>query len=272
MSYQRIRWLILLLPTVVIGFWEYIRHEFLLPYISMNLGNWLSPFIVLLATLTISRKLFTRYEQLQKQLEDERAEKAVFQERERIARELHDGIAQTLFLCSVQIDLLQRQHSHIQWDPLKNNLQQIHNYVRHSITTLKERPPLSSMDWKKQVDHVANELQEQIKIPITTKIQIHEDALTAEERIQLLDCIREALTNIRKHAHRANYVLIHLFPTQSGWRLEIEDDGEGFEGDPLSQPERFGLKMMRDRAREINAQMKIQRIQGKTRVSIEKED
>ena len=46
----RLKWLILLIPTLTIGLWEYVRHAFLLPYMSMEHGNFLAPFIVLAVT------------------------------------------------------------------------------------------------------------------------------------------------------------------------------------------------------------------------------
>ncbi|MGP3788041.1 hypothetical protein [Paenibacillus sp. 1A_MP2] len=43
MSYKQIKWMILLVPTFTVGLWEYIRHQFLMPYLSMDAGNWLTP-------------------------------------------------------------------------------------------------------------------------------------------------------------------------------------------------------------------------------------
>ncbi|WP_269431669.1 hypothetical protein [Bacillus sp. JCM 19034] len=42
MTYKQIKWLILLIPTLTSAAWEYVRHEYLLPYISMEVGNLLS--------------------------------------------------------------------------------------------------------------------------------------------------------------------------------------------------------------------------------------
>ena len=98
MTYKQLKWFILLIPTVTVGVWEYVRHEYLLPYISMEVGNWLTPVIVLFVTFTLLTRFFKKLETIQEELRIERAEKAVLEERERIASNLHDGMAQSLFL------------------------------------------------------------------------------------------------------------------------------------------------------------------------------
>ncbi|WP_233567853.1 histidine kinase [Cohnella faecalis] len=105
---RKIKWLILLIPTLTIGLWEYVRHAFLLPYMTMDLGNLLAPFIVLAVTLTVVRGLFSHLEHSQVALQAERTLSAALEERERLARELHDGIAQSLFLLAVKLDQLDR--------------------------------------------------------------------------------------------------------------------------------------------------------------------
>jgi len=100
-SYKQIKWLILIIPTLTIGLWEYVRHDFLLPYISMELGNVLAPIIVFLVTILFLTQLFDILERNQKELERAKALQAALEEREKIARELHDGIAQSLFLINV---------------------------------------------------------------------------------------------------------------------------------------------------------------------------
>ena len=108
MTYKQLKWLILLVPTITVGLWEYVRHEYLLPYISMDTGTWLTPVTVLLVTFTLLTRFFSKMENIQKQLRIERAEKAALQEREQIAHGLHDGVAQSLFLLSIKVNQLEK--------------------------------------------------------------------------------------------------------------------------------------------------------------------
>ncbi|BCJ88074.1 hypothetical protein skT53_30590 [Effusibacillus dendaii] len=65
---------------------------------------------------------------------------------------------------------------------------------------------------------------------------------------------------------------MHFFLREkSGWYLIIEDDGQGFTGDPFSDPSRYELRMMRERAEEMGWKFKIERFNGRTRIEIGKE-
>lgn len=272
MSDKQIKWLILIIPTLVIGLWEYVRHEFLLAYISMELGNWLSPVIVFFVTMTFLVRLFRRYEQLQEQLKKERAEKAILQERERIARELHDGIAQSLFLSSVQVNQMkQKQPSASEWEDLNKSLRQIHDYVRYSISNLKSPPgPNPATAWKVRVQELAEQFRLDTGVSVVLSLKLEETRLTAKEKVELFACLQEALANIQKHAH-ATQVTIRLHPTEHGWSLEVEDNGQGFSGNPFQQPQRFGLRIMRERVSDIQATISFSRKHGKTKLVITKE-
>ena len=72
MSYKQIKWMILLIPTLTVGLWEYIRHQFLMPYLSMDAGNWLTPVIVYLVSVTLLSRLFRMLEGARATLEQEK--------------------------------------------------------------------------------------------------------------------------------------------------------------------------------------------------------
>ncbi|KAI7246577.1 hypothetical protein KC345_g12051, partial [Hortaea werneckii] len=100
--------LILLLPTIMVGIWEFVRHQFLMQYISMDTGNYLTPALVFLFSIILLLPLFRMLERNQRELEHERAASTAMEARELLAKELHDGMAQSLFLLSVRIDRLEQ--------------------------------------------------------------------------------------------------------------------------------------------------------------------
>lgn len=269
MSYKQIKWLILTIPTISVGLWEYIRHEYLLPYISMELGNWLTPVIVLVITLTLLVHLFVIYEKMQEDLKKERAENAVLQDRERIARELHDGMAQTLFLCSVELDNLQEKYNDPSLNRINQHLRQLHDDVRQAITNLKTSDGNSLFFLRDKILHLMERFQIDTGIDVTTNLQLKGDQLNSKEKVELFACLQESFTNIRKHA-RADKVTVNLLPAGEGWKCMIEDNGIGFDGNIFSHPDRYGLRIMQERAESIGARLQIRRQSGKTIVSIEK--
>lgn len=268
MSTKQIKWLILAIPTLTIGIWEYLRHTILLPHISMELGNWLSPIIIFLVTITLVNPLFQAYEHLSQQLKQERASKQLMQERERIARELHDGIAQTLFLSSVQVEKLKAVAPHEQWRELQHSLHHIQEYVRRSIHTLKTETQLSL---SAQLTAIIKQFRLDTGIDVDYETHFQEDHFSQKEGWEITAIANEALTNIRKHA-LANKIWIKLVSNPINWELTIEDNGVGFEKDKLQSANSFGLSIMKQRAEECKANFSFSRKGMKTIVHIQKGD
>lgn len=272
MTYKKVKWGILFIPTLTIGIWEYVRHAFLLPYITMETGNWLSPLIVMIVTLASLLKLFSVMERLQEELNRERAEKAILMERERIARELHDGIAQSLFLLSVKIHQLEQEQ---QWrnsdrfQALKETIRRVHDDVRQAISNLKSPPSSHSLPWKQSMEECIHDFEKETGIPVTHHWDIQESSLSPKEKVELSACLRESLMNIRKHAN-AHQVEVQLTTKKSGWLFFVEDDGQGFTEDPQNLPSRYGVRMMRERAKEMGWSFDISRRNNRTRIEIRK--
>jgi two-component system nitrate/nitrite sensor histidine kinase NarQ len=253
MLYKNIKSLILIIPTLTIGLWEYVRHAYLLPYISMDLGNWLAPLIVFLVTMTLLRQLFQMMEVLQEQLQQERAATAALEEREKIARELHDGIAQSLFLLSVKVDRLKQGEPEEREDPyqsFKKTVHQINEYVRQAIANLRYPPVAQSVPWMESIHNLVQEFES--KTSITTKLdwRLHEEKLNLKEKVELYATLREALINVHKHA-KAKQAWITGEVQPGGWRCCVKDDGRGFPPGILEISKGFGLPIMKERAQEM---------------------
>jgi two-component system nitrate/nitrite sensor histidine kinase NarQ len=272
-SYKQIKWLILTIPTLTIGLWEYVRHEFLLPYISMELGNWLAPVIVFLVSVLFLTKLFDMMERYQKELEAAKALKAAVQEREKIARELHDGIAQSLFLLNVQIDRMEKTHeldSEL-FRQFKENVHRTNAYVRQAIADLRHPAGAANVPWMQALTSLIEEIKQESDLKFAIDWRIPEDRLTAREKVELLASIREALLNIYKHA-AARHVRIEAKETEAGgWQCQVTDDGRGFDKNDAYKDGHYGIKMMEDRAKRMNWQFAVDRQGRETVVSIRKE-
>ncbi|MFB9330325.1 sensor histidine kinase [Paenibacillus aurantiacus] len=259
MRYKRIKWLILWIPTATIALWEYVRHAFLLPYISMDLGNLLAPVIVLVVTLTLVRGLMRMLEEAHESLQRERAVKAALVEREQLARELHDGISQSLFLLAVKLDRLEREteggaaaQTAVQ---LRGTVRRVFEDVRQSIANLRSEPSLADTEWMQPVVLLAEEMASTDGIRVEMDWRLSELGLTNKQKVELIAIIREAMLNVQKHAG-ASRMLVRTEPSENGgFRCMVEDDGAGAEPSDLMAKGRYGIRMMQDRAREMDWQL-----------------
>ncbi|MDF2716627.1 MAG: putative two-component sensor histidine kinase [Paenibacillus sp.] len=272
MTYKQIKWLILIIPTLTIGIWEYVRHEFLLPYISMELGNWLAPVLVLLVTLLFLTQLFTMIEHNQEELNRAKAVRAVMEEREKIARELHDGIAQSVFFLNAQVSRMERmkQADELPLDKLKESVHRTNDYVRQAIANLRHAADADRNPWLQGVESLIDELHRETDLQFETKWEIPESQLSSKDKVELLAIVREALLNIHKHAD-ATRVRVQALTTDTGWICRIADNGKGFEPETAVGGNRYGLKMMRDRANNMTWRLHIERNEGETKITIAKE-
>lgn len=254
MSYKQIKWMILLIPTFTVGIWEYIRHQFLMPYLSMDAGNWLTPVIVYLVSVTLLSRLFHMLEGARAALEQERAAKAALEARDQLARELHDGISQSLFLLSVKTDKAGRSlagsgHEH-EIQEIQKTVHEVNTYVRQAIAQLRFVPSST-------VTSEIISLHAQVEVLVKETVpgaQIHWDLkgvkFSAKEQVELLACIREGLLNVRKHA-QATRVQVHAEGNPIAWFIYIQDNGNGLSGDPLHLKDRYGLRITKERATEM---------------------
>jgi two-component system nitrate/nitrite sensor histidine kinase NarQ len=265
MPYKRIKWLILWTPTVTIALWEYVRHVFLLPYVSMDLGNVLAPVIILTVTATLGRKLFGMLEHTSELLQQERAAKAALIEREQLARELHDGISQSLFLLSVKLDKLEHaqdsEHMKETTGQIRRTVRHVYEDVRQWIDGLRSTPSKTDVQWMDAVREMAEELRRG-GLQVELDWRLADSRLTGKEKVELLSIVREAMLNVQKHAC-ASRLTVRAVPEgaagDGAFSCTVEDDGVGAEEDRLAAKGRYGVRMMRDRAAAMGWNFAIRR-------------
>ncbi len=275
MSYKQIKWMILFLPTVTVGLWEYLRHSHLLHYISMDLGNFLSPVIVFLTSLTLLMPLFRMLEHNQEELNRERAEKAALEARELLSRELHDGIAQSLFLLSVQIDrvdtktITTQEQGEIQ--EIRKTVHEVNRYARQAITNLRYPATTEMYEFEDSMKaRIMDIADETLTIQPFIEWTIPDHCLDSRQKIEMLACIRESLLNIAKHA-QATVISIRGVGSDQSWKVRIEDNGIGMMDDLDYYKDRYGLRIMVERARDLGWQVSLPEVSHGAVVEIRKE-
>lgn len=261
MTYKQIKWMILFVPTLFVGLWEYVRHQFLMPYISMDLGNWLTPILVYFVSVTLLNQLFSQLEKIQQELQVERAQKAALEAREQLAKELHDGIAQSLFLLSVKVDRLkftpERESHEEAVYAVRKTVHEVNSYVRQAIANLRYAANTQSeAAMMETLEDKVKQITQEVLTPIEITWSLSDNAMSPREKVEILACIREAVVNIQKHA-RASQGWISAEGDERDWKVSIKDNGRGFEPDEIDAKDSFGLNIMKTRAEEMKWQLGI---------------
>ena len=196
-------------------------------------------------------------------LERERALVAT-QERERLARDLHDAVSQTLFSASMIAEALPRQWQRSPEKALAQ-LAELHYLTRGAmaemrVLLLELRPTsLLEVELPTLLRQLAEAIRSRKRMAISVDVE-GEFNLQPDIKLALYRITQEALNNIAKHAE-ASQASIRLVSDASGITLTIEDNGAGFDPDHV-QATSLGLEIMRERSEEIGATLTIESHQG----------
>ncbi|GGA38707.1 sensor histidine kinase [Paenibacillus physcomitrellae] len=267
MTYKLTKWLILLFPPLLVGLWELVRHTLLMPYFSMSTGNAITPILLFLISLMLLLPLFARLERFQEELQQERAVKARLEAREQLAKELHDGIAQSLFLLAVKLEKAEKRQlrgEEVPLDELRKTVHTVNEYVRQSISNLRY-PVEETLGDGETLPGLVADLGKEIQIGIHLDWYLTEGQLTVQEQVELLACIREAVMNVRKHSGQTE-VYIKATAEDKGWKVTIRDHGKGIAPGELDKSGTYGLRILRERAAKMGWQVQLQSREGSTTV------
>jgi nitrate/nitrite-specific signal transduction histidine kinase len=257
MSLGKLKLLAILVPPIIIGSFEYIRHDFLLSELSMESGNVYITVLTLLLSYLFANWMFRSIERTNERLAAEEARRAVYEERERLAEELHDNIAQILFFLNVQLKKGDLQEA-------RSAVTEIDQHLRQVIYNLRTAPETGGT-FHSRLTTWLEEWSGLSGIAVEQHIDIQDLSVSPSAEVQLFAIIREAFTNIRKHS-QADHAAIHLQLNSQGklGRLEIRDNGVGIvnqDGEPM-EPNRYGIKLMHKHAAELGAELKLTAARG----------
>jgi two-component system NarL family sensor kinase len=197
------------------------------------------------------------------------------EERGHLARELHDGTSQTLvsakLLIESAVEALGRKH--LQPPPtLGLALQRLNDsLIEVRRISHRLRPALlDTLGLPAALERLGDEFGEEGAIDASIMVEGEPYELSQEAKTALFRVTQEALTNVRKHA-QANRVHISLGFTDEAVRLEVSDDGVGFnvEAMQLDPREGIGLRNMRERIESIGGRLTMRSGRGHTSILAE---
>ena len=188
------------------------------------------------------------------------------EERRRIARDLHDSLAQDLAYLRMKLDQLSTENDTEQGiAAVRQELGRMRQIADEAYNQVRQR--LTSLD-PVTVPCLATSLLSHARIvggragfsvEMTTLGQAY--PLSTESQRQILYIFHETLHNVERHAN-AKQVKIQLEWDKQGLSLMVWDDGKGFESSKLDTRKHFGLEIMRDRAQDIGGRIDTHSTKG----------
>lgn len=187
---------------------------------------------------------------------------ALIEERAAMARELHDSLAQSLSYMKIQVSRLRtlsergdaRDELASTAEALREGLNGAYRKLRELITTF--RTQINARGLSAALAEALDEYGARSSVAMTLDNRLKSCRLTANEEFHIVQIVREALSNVVRHAG-ASQATVRLLPEGNGAiAITIEDDGLGFEpaADPRNQ---HGTAIMRERALSLDGALAI---------------
>lgn len=222
------------------------------------------------ATTEIEKTL-TRYQSLFRRFVKEEAERAVQEERTRIACEIHDGLVQTLVGVNFKMELCAEL---VQPDPKKSSdlMKEAKAQLKHGIQEARQvvfslRPGQEEkLDLLPALSNYLKSFEEQERVKVEFDYHGDESPLPPKAKVFLFRIVQEALHNTSQHG-KASQVAVQIAVNHDMLTASIRDNGVGFDVQAVSRDpdkwDHFGLRGMKERAKLLGGEAQLQSSKGK---------
>ena len=214
----------------------------------------------------------TEQKQAQAKLITQKQALAMLQERERLARDLHDTLGQVLGYASMQVDAAaklsrdgQGEAAAAQLDRLGRMIREAHAEMREFIMNLRTAPALQGTFFAAVQQYLEGFTGNyDIQTDLTIGPSWNGTTFSPDMQMQIFRIVQEALTNARKHS-KAHHVQVKFEAEDGRIFVIIRDDGHGFSPNHLEKVygQHFGLQFMQERAGQLGGTLQIQTTPGK---------
>ncbi len=198
--------------------------------------------------------------------QEKRIQEIVSQERNRLARELHDSVSQQLFAASMMMSAITETPSTSRSQHETKQLSMIEEVIHQSQLEMRAlllhlRPvALKGKTLQEGMKELLVELSQKVPLEIEWKIEdMHLDKGVEDHIFRIL---QESVSNTLRHA-KASSLDIRLIKRESIIILRVSDDGQGFDVNESKATSSYGLQNMRERAIEIGGTFKIVSVPNK---------
>lgn len=191
--------------------------------------------------------------------------KLIQEERNMIANELHDSLAQTLASLRFQVRVLDQTLQSTSDYMAITSLEQVEHALEEAYTDLREliahcRGSIEQQGLIPSIERVVSKFREETGIHILLQCECQDSDVPANMEMNIYRIVQEALTNIKKHSN-AHIVRVLLNCDNHGrFRILVENDGRGFDKKAIKSKEgqHLGLTIMQERARHLGGQLRIE--------------
>jgi signal transduction histidine kinase len=187
-------------------------------------------------------------------------ELAVVEERNRLAREMHDTLGHLLTVSAVQLEGAQRlcsqdqERAALMIGTVREQIREALKELRSTVATLRT-PVEAGLHLRSSLKRLATHFEEATGLTIHRVLPDEMPSLPASHRMALYRAAQEALTNAQKHAG-AQQIWLVLTAGQDSITLLVSDDGHGFS--TRDQQGGFGLRGLRERASQLGGELHVE--------------
>jgi PAS domain S-box-containing protein len=188
------------------------------------------------------------------------------QERQRIGMDLHDGIMQEIYATALTLELALEDIPEGEVEGRKGverAINQLHETTRNIRSYIFDlRPRQFTGDLPSAIEDLAREFQQNSQINCAVGLGMQLPDLDMETAVAFYQVVHESLSNIQKHA-KASFVQILLRRTSRSFRLEVIDNGQGFDTSAEVGQRHRGLRNMVTRCKNLGAELHVISAPGK---------
>lgn len=196
--------------------------------------------------------------------DQESKHKIVQKERNSLANELHDSLAQTLASLRFNVRILDETLQPSSDFMAITTIEKVEHGLDEAYTELREliahcRVPVEKQGLIKALERAVSKFREDTDIHILLQCECEEPYIPAHMEMNTYRIVQEALTNIKKHAD-AKIVRLLLKNADGYYRILIENDGKGFNKETITSEagKHLGLTIMQERALHLGGELKIE--------------